>query len=36
LQSALGLKWNAQADEQQRVAAILQRAAAEIEGAKED
>jgi DNA-binding PadR family transcriptional regulator len=36
LRSALGEKWHASAEEQQRIAAILQRAAAEIEVPKKD
>jgi DNA-binding PadR family transcriptional regulator len=36
LRLALGEKWHASAEEQQRIAAILKRAAAEIEGAQQD
>jgi DNA-binding PadR family transcriptional regulator len=36
LRSALSEKWNASAEEQQRIAAILQRAAAEIEDPQKD
>jgi hypothetical protein len=36
LRSLLADKWNAPAQEQQRIAAILQRAAVEIEGPQEE
>jgi DNA-binding PadR family transcriptional regulator len=36
LRLALGEKWHASAEEQQRIAAILQRAAAEIEGPRKE
>jgi hypothetical protein len=36
LRSALSDRWNASAEEQQRIASILQRAAAEIAGPQKD